>query len=294
MSVAEHIAVNTVMPDPAYADHWGAIVVPADRKDRLLHHALLAWAVRGRIPFETSAVHGLAVLLGPPGTGKTTLARGLAYTASQVLQGGATRLIEVHPHGMMSAEHGQTQQAVSELLLEHVPDLCADGTPTIVLLDEVESMAVARSAASLAANPVDVHRATDAVLTALDQVTRKAPNIFFVVTSNYPEGLDEAFVSRADVVLEIGLPDAGALQAILGDTLRAWGDAYPPLTRLADDESLVTTARALQGVDGRQARKLVPQAIASRLETALDPGRLTAADLLRSAKSGKERLRHAG
>ena len=294
MNVAEHIAVNTVMPDPAYAGHWGAIVVPADRKDRLLHHALLAWGVRGRIPFETSAVHGLAVLLGPPGTGKTTLARGLAYTASQVLQGGATRLIEVHPHGMMSAEHGQTQQAVSELLLEHVPDLCADGMPTIVLLDEVESMAVARSAASLAANPVDVHRATDAVLTALDQVTRKAPNIFFVVTSNYPDGLDEAFISRADVVLEIGLPDADALLAILADTLRAWGDAYPPLTRLANDKSLATTARALQGVDGRQARKLVPQAISSRLETALDPGRLTAADLLRSAKSGKEQLRHAG
>jgi pachytene checkpoint protein 2 len=294
MSIAEHIVVNTVMPDPAYAGHWDAIVVPEDRKDRLLHHALLAWGVRGRIAFEASAVHGLAVLIGPPGTGKTTLARGLAYTASQVVQGRAVRLIEVHPHGLMSAEHGQTQQAVSELLLDHLPDLCADGKPAVVLLDEVESMAVARSAASLSANPVDVHRATDAVLTALDDLTRKAPSIFFVVTSNYPEGLDEAFVSRADVVLNIGLPDAEALQAILADTLRAWGEAYPPLARLADDRSLAATARALQGVDGRQARKLVPQAIASRLESAIDPGTLKPADLLRAAKQGKEELRRAG
>lgn len=293
MSIAGHIVINTVMPDPAYAGHWDAIVVPADRKDRLLHHAVLAWGVRGRIPFETSAVHGLAVLIGPPGTGKTTLARGLAYTTSQVVQGGAVRLIEVQPHGLMSAEHGQTQQAVSELLLEHLPDLCADGTPTVVLLDEVESMAVARSAASLSANPVDVHRATDAVLTALDELARKAPNIFFVVTSNYPEGLDEAFVSRADIVLNIGLPDAEALHKILADTLRAWGEVYPPLARLADDRSLATTARAMQGLDGRQARKLVPQAVASRMETAIDPGKLIPADLLRAAKLEKEDLRHA-
>lgn len=282
-NIAEHIAANVVMPSPAYAGHWDAIITEPERKSRLLHHALLAWGVRGRIPFETSAVHGLAVLLGPPGTGKTTLARGLAHTASQVVAGRSVRLVEVHPHGLMSAEHGQTQQLVSQLMLEHLPGLAEDGLPTVVLIDEVESMAVARSAASLSANPVDVHRATVAVLTALDELARTAPHLFFVVTSNFPDGLDAAFLSRADVVLEIGLPDSRALQSILADTLRAWGEHYPDLAALADDRSLATTARALQGLDGRQARKLIAVAVASRMETALDPGKLTGADLLRAA-----------
>ncbi len=39
--------------------------------------------------------------------------------------------------------------------------------------------AVARSQASLSANPVDVHRATDAVLTAMDELTRSSPHISF-------------------------------------------------------------------------------------------------------------------
>lgn len=299
MNVSEHVAVNTVMPNPAYAGHWDAIMVPPEPKARLLHHALLAWEVRSKLAFETSAVHGLAVLLGPPGTGKTTLARGLASTASQVVHGREVRLVEIHPHGLMSAEHGQTQQAVSKLLLEHLPELTEDGLPTVVLLDEVESMAVARSAASLSANPVDVHRATDAVLTALDELARRCPHLFFVVTSNYPEGLDAAFLSRADVVLDIGLPGADALELILADTLRSWGGSYPELLRLADDKSLAAAARALDGVDGRQARKLVPQAVAARMETTLAPGTLAATDLLRAAKAlaaNQEEVRalHAG
>src|SRR4051794_17084919 len=227
MSIAEHIAANVVMPNPAYAAHWDAIIGAPERKGRLLHHALLAWGVRGRIPFETSAVHGLAVLLGPPGTGKTTMARGLACAASQVVAGRQVRFLEVHPHGLMSSEHGQTQQMVSELLLEHLPELAADGLPTVVLLDEVESMAVARSAASLSANPVDVHRATDAVLMSLDRNAHQHPHLLTVATSNFTEALDQAFVSRADAAIEVPLPSAAALREILARTLADFSTAYP-------------------------------------------------------------------
>src|ERR1041385_1806379 len=115
----------------------------------------------------------------------------------------------------MSAEHGQSQRKVTELLTQYIPQLADDLLPTVVLLDEVESMAVARSAASLAANPADVHRATDAVLTALDLNAAEHPHLFFVATSNFTTALDEAFLSRSDAAILVPLPEPEALREIL-------------------------------------------------------------------------------
>jgi SpoVK/Ycf46/Vps4 family AAA+-type ATPase len=172
MNVADCIVVNTEVPNPRYEKAWGSIIVARELKEKLLHGALLALELRRRLPTEVTALHGLLLLHGPPGTGKTTLARGLAQELAPLMQKRRARFIEVNPHGLMSAEHGQSQQKVFELLADHIPGLADDGLPTVVLLDEVESMAVARSAASLQANPADVHRATDAVLTAWGSETQ--------------------------------------------------------------------------------------------------------------------------
>ncbi len=93
------------------------------------------------------------------GHGKDDAGARAGARAVGVLGRRPTRLIEVKPHGLMSAEHGQSQQLVDELLTDYLPGLADDGVSSVVLLDEVESMAVARSESSLAANPVDVHRA---------------------------------------------------------------------------------------------------------------------------------------
>ncbi len=46
------------------------------------------------------------------------------------------------------------------------------GGVAIVLLDEVETLAVSRQKLSFDANPADVHRATDALLSGMDRLTR--------------------------------------------------------------------------------------------------------------------------
>ena len=281
--IAEMARVVSVMPDPAYAGLWDSIVVDGSVKDRLLRAAVLNLRLREKLPFETTALHGLVLLYGPPGTGKTTLARGLAHELAKITTNRKARLIEIHPHVLMSAEHGESQRAVTRLLTEYVPSLGDDGMPTVVLLDEVESMAIARSEASLAANPADVHRATDAVLAALDSNTVNFPNLVFVVTSNFVRTLDEAFLSRVDVHIHVPAPDSSGIVAILKQALQAMAPAFAPLARLASDPGLERVAERLAGADGRRVRKTITEAMLGRQETVLDPGSTTVDDLIAAA-----------
>lgn len=288
INVSEMVRVECVMPDPQYAKLWDSIIIEPSVKKRLLRSAVVALLLRDKLPFETTALHGLALLYGPPGTGKTTLGRGLAQQLVPFTLGKKVRFIEVNPHGLMSAEHGQSQRKVTELLTEHVPRLAEDGMPTVVLLDEVESMAVARSEASLAANPADVHRATDAVLAALDSNTSSFPNVIFVATSNFTGALDEAFLSRVDVEIYIPAPDAPAAVAILRATLEEMSPVFPPLAQLAHDPRLNEVAQQLAGSDGRRIRKTITEAMIGRHETVVDPSCMTVDDLLSATTCVKE------
>ncbi|MGI5223753.1 AAA family ATPase [Actinoallomurus sp. CA-142502] len=285
------LAEEVVGADSAERGLWEAIIVSGDIKERLRNQALLSLTVRPVVSFAVTALHGLCTLYGPPGTGKTTLARGLAAQIAAYVAGGKVRRIEIDPHGLMSPEHGVSQQRVSELLTEYVPALASDGIPTVVVLDEVESMAVARSAASLAANPADVHRATDAVLTALDFNADRYPHLFFVATSNFTTALDEAFLSRSDAAIFVPLPQATALREILASTLLSLAGTYPGLRALAEAPGLDGLAQAAMGLDGRRTRKVVFEALAQRLDTVLDPSVLTEQDLsaaIRNAVSGTD------
>jgi AAA+ superfamily predicted ATPase len=274
------------------ADHhdgpWDHILVPPGVKERLLNQTVLRLRHGKALAHLPGLPHGLIVLSGPPGTGKTTLARGLAQAAAKALAAaGSTTYIEIDPHAFPSEMLGESQRNVTRLMTDTLPELAARRPHTIVLIDEVESFAVRRSSASFGSNPVDVHRATDAVLAGIDHLATDHPRIVFVATTNFPEAVDEAFLSRADLVIDLDLPDETTVAAILGRTLAELAGIWPGTRGLADDEALhrKLAARCV-GWDGRRIRKLVLTALALRVETALDPNLLEPADLLAAVEAG--------
>jgi AAA+ superfamily predicted ATPase len=275
------------LPQKDFAEQWEKIVVPQEAKDRLLSQAILEFTLRGKVSQTSVPLHGLILLVGPPGTGKTSLARGLANSTAQSMSGGF-HFIEVEPHALASAALGKSQQAVRDLLQKTVAEYAAQG-PLIVLLDEVETLAADRRRLSLEANPVDVHRATDAVLASLDRLAVQHPQLLFIATTNFPEAVDAALVSRADLVEVIEKPDKAACRAILSDTLGALAEQWPKIAQVMKQRQFETAVNECVGLDGRKIRKAVIAAFASSKDLALDPNLLTVEDLLRSIRHTKTR-----
>jgi pachytene checkpoint protein 2 len=288
------IAHRCTLPDASFDEAWQAIKMAETVKSQLIAQSMLALTVRPAVPFDVAPLHGLVVLAGEPGTGKTTLARGLASRVAAMLKGQKVTFIQVDPHGLASASLGKSQQQVTTLFQQTIPEAGMGGV-AVVLLDEVETLAADRRRMSLEANPVDVHRATDAVLAGIDLLTRNHKNILLVATTNYPQAVDPAFMSRADLVQMIPLPNADARREIIADTLNGLAKRWPMIAGLSRELAAFTSAS--EGLDGRRLRKAVVGSAALSIDTARDPGQLTGQQVLAAiraaVRSGKEVGREA-
>ena len=278
------VADARLLPDAAFSAAWDAVVLPADLKARILRTAVAGIQLRAAIDVESLPLHGVLLLTGKPGVGKTTLARGLADRLARSLPNGAWAFIEVDPHALASSSLGRSQRSVEQLFTQVLAEHAGAG-PLVVLVDEVETLLTDRSSLSTETNPIDVHRAVDAALVGLDRLARDHKQVVVIATSNFPEAIDGAFASRADLTIDIPLPDRAGRETILRATIEAVVAAFPGAHDLHRPGVIAQAAALSEGLDARRLRKAVAEACAWRPEAQGDPSRVTGDDLIAVLKS---------
>ncbi len=205
------------LPAAEFDGVWESLVYDDEVKPRLLRYVgtAMRFSELGVDP-RVIAWNRVVLLHGPPGTGKTSLCRGLAQKLAVRLSSSYPigHLVEVNAHSLFSkwfSESGKMVMGMFAKIREILDD--ADAF-VVVLIDEVESLTAARKAAVSGSEPSDAVRVVNALLTQLDGLKRYK-NALILTTSNITDAIDAAFIDRADIKQYIGPPGAAARYDIL-------------------------------------------------------------------------------
>ncbi len=238
------------------------------------------WPLRYPDLFERAGVKAPKgiLLVGPPGCGKTLLAKAIA-TESQA------NFISVKGPALLSMYVGESERAVREIFSK-----ARQAAPCIVFFDEIDALIPTRDASGS-----DSHvaaRVLSQFLVELDGM-EELKGILVLGATNRPDMIDPAMLrpGRLDQVLEIPPPDGPGRQAIFAVHLRK-----KPLAGEMDLKQLAAQTEGFTGAEiaavcHRAALDAVRRTVAEAQGEALDEAPISiTAEQLRSAM---EQVRNA-
>lgn len=169
------------------------------------------------------------LLHGPPGTGKTRLARAVANESD-------AQFFLINGPEIMGSAYGESEQRLRQVFEE-----ATKNAPSIVFIDEIDSIAPKRGQVTGEAEK----RLVAQLLTLMDGLEARA-NLVVIAATNRPEAIDEALrrPGRFDREIVVGVPDERGRREILGIHTRGM-----PLGDRVDLNELARTTYGFVGAD---------------------------------------------
>jgi transitional endoplasmic reticulum ATPase len=188
------------------------------------------------------------LLYGPPGCGKTYIARQLAEELGHYF-------VEIIPSEIAGIYIHQSTIRIRELF-----DAAAEQAPAVLFIDEFEALVPPRG--ELGGHQQYKAEEVNEFLAHLSGCSEK--KIFVIAATNQPEKIDPAVrrTGRLDKLIYVGPPDAEARREMLGLHL----EGRP----VATDLDLGTLAEALEGYSASDIRFLVDEAARDALRRTQD------------------------
>ena len=187
--------------------------------------------------------HNGIMLYGPPGCGKTLIAKALASESE-------ANFFSINGPEIMNKYYGETEARLREIFKE-----ARENSPGIIFIDEIDAIAPKREEAF-----GDVEKRVVAQLLALMDGLSERGNVVVIGATNRPESVDPALrrPGRFDRELEVGVPNVEGRIEILQIHTRGMP--------LSDDINLKKLATELHGYTGADTKSLCREAAMKALK----------------------------
>lgn len=210
-------------------------------------------------------VGGGVLMYGPPGCGKTLLAKA---TAGEI----ESNFLSVGLHQVLDMYIGQSEQKLHQIF-----ELARKYAPTVLFFDEVDALAADRRDMRQSASRGLINQ----LLAEMDGTNGENEGVLILGATNAPWHLDSAFLrpGRFDRLLFVPPPDQEARKEVARIHARE-----KPVVNL-DEEAL---AKRTDGFSGADIRAVFDQAVEATLEEAMKKGKVIPVTGKMLAKTAKQ------